>query len=273
MLPDTPSSVVSRKAPKLFRSLGAPSQDSDLKAIATLVGALPPELVALYARHDGQTAEHPQPLFFDSYFIPLRGVDGIERELEKHGRGWLPFGKDFGGSFHALVLDPKRGAVGSVIFYDEDEGSHTVAPSLNAFFERLAKDVEGGARTLDDRLEHTATATLDALGTLAMGEEVRHPALTQAAIRLTRVEPLVIGGGTSAQRAPAARRPELEAPGTIAFAVEKAEEASIELRPLARPGLSTESGSYHHRIPDGGQQAIHYVKGTDRIELRLRWRE
>lgn len=165
--------VVAARAPRLASTLAEPARPEDLEATAKALGRpVPPELVALYKRHDGQRPGHAQPLFFESYFIPLRGLDSVEREIAKRGTDVFVFGKDFGGSFHAVALNKAEGR--PVIFFDEDNGARVVAPSLEVFLEKLATELERGQRKLDDRFERKSTFVLEGAGATAMNARIRH---------------------------------------------------------------------------------------------------
>lgn len=102
--------VLARHLPRLTRALGAPASP-----VALAAASLPPALAALYARHDGQTLAHPQPLFGATYFLPLQGVDSVAAERAYAEPGDIPFGKDYGGAYHALD------AAGEVVLSEEVE--------------------------------------------------------------------------------------------------------------------------------------------------------
>lgn len=243
--------VVARCLPRLARTLAPPASAEAIAAISAQLGRpMPPALAALYARHDGQTHAHPQPLFGETYFLPLSGIDSVAAELAYAPPGELPFGKDFGGTSHALVVD----APGEVVLVDDGGTRTVVASSFGAFLDGLADGIEAGTLGFDDREEQTATFVIDAPAALAVDAAVAAPDLARAGITMVRVADDVLA--------------QAGAHDGLGFFVELPPHASVDL-------ASSAGGHGSFGVPRGGRMVrVHYVVGAvQSLAVTLRWRE
>ncbi|RYE94696.1 MAG: SMI1/KNR4 family protein [Myxococcales bacterium] len=142
-------------APRTRASLLPPASPDALAALGQdFHCALPPGFADLYLTSAGQSAADAAALFRGHFFLPLRGIDGVEtawdQMLEAHEAGapWAsndryPFAKDFAGNF--LCVDD----AGAVLAIDEGEVT-TLAGSIEAFLTDLADALEAGELSLED---------------------------------------------------------------------------------------------------------------------------
>lgn len=136
---------------------------------------LPDPLRAFYRGHDGQAGDAPAGLFYGMTFLSLQGAAEHWKEwqalrdrccaeetagLNEYATsvpadtiatvysdpGWIPVAHDYGGNYLGVDLAPgPAGTVGQVINFGRDEDRKFVlAPSFDAFVERLLAELESG---------------------------------------------------------------------------------------------------------------------------------
>lgn len=186
-------------APRVLELLLPAETDASLDAFASeFECAFPPDLAALYRVHGGQDPAAKVGLFRGYYFMPLRGVDGLETEWDRMvqkadagARGaskeLYPFAKDFGGNF--LCLD--RENAGRIVELEEGE-IHVLAPSMDAFLSSLATDLEKGRSRIEyeeEEVLETAEVVFDAARARKPGDKVVHSVFERLGID-ARVESL-----------------------------------------------------------------------------------
>ncbi len=154
-------------APGFLRPPAAP--DAVASAEAAMGVAFPAELRASLAVHDGE--EEGSPSLFDEWVLlpaaamaqswrtllrlheagelppePLDGMPAGPARPTWHSLRWVPLADDGGGNRLMLDLDPgEGGAAGQlIVFYADAPDRPLVAPSLAAWLERHADDLEAG---------------------------------------------------------------------------------------------------------------------------------
>lgn len=192
--------LLEASAPRTRASLLPPATEDALDALARdFHCALPPGFAALYRTSAGQSSGEAAGIFRGHFFMPLRGVDGVEtawdRMLEAHRAGapWASddryaFATDFAGNY--LCLDDS----GAVLAIDEGEVT-ALAGSLEAFLVDLVDAMEAGDLTVQDppaalaRRVETFEVVFDAARVRTPGEPVHNSAFVELGIE-ARVEAL-----------------------------------------------------------------------------------
>ena len=178
-------------APHLLACFGEPVTAKSLEETVTFLGRdLPTAYVDFLREHDGQrfvTGDIPgagtlAPIFGAFEILPVSYARGEWRSMREWGEGmggieavgpvravyaheaWWPFTVIYGSSHHHCIdLDPAPGGdVGQVIVVSmKDDRRTVIAPSLDAFLERLAGVLDDsvieigahGIELLDDALD------------------------------------------------------------------------------------------------------------------------
>lgn len=165
--------------PRILANLQPPASDAELAGLAESLGvSLPPSFLDLYRWHNGQRdAAQPGPFYGLSFLSVaevraewqnwneiLAGDDstdvhgfcasvvpGVVKELYANRR-WIPFAGDGGGNHLGVDLDPgPKGRVGQVINFGSDEDvKYVLGRTVEAFIERIAKELEAGNYVLMD---------------------------------------------------------------------------------------------------------------------------
>ncbi len=186
-------------APRVRELLLPPVDEATLATFASeFMCAFPPGLAALYRVHGGQHKDARVGLFRGYFFMPIRGVDGLETEWDRMiqkaearagdaSKELYPFAKDFGGNH--LCFDAEHG--GRVVEL-EDNRRKVLAPSMEVFLESVATDLEKGRQTIeldDEEVLETAEVIFDAARPRAPGDVVKHSVFERLMID-ARVEAL-----------------------------------------------------------------------------------
>ncbi|HBP16515.1 MAG TPA: hypothetical protein DEA08_01815, partial [Planctomycetes bacterium] len=160
---------LSRHAPEVLANLAPGADPADLDVFCDqLALELPPQVRALWLRHDGQLNDYPA-LFEFRWFRPLeealaatrrtRGLEEFDWEHELppevdttlYSRWWINFAGEAGGDDWFLDFSPsEEGTPGQVIEVTHNADVRVLAPSLTEFFQGIALALEAGLFEVDE---------------------------------------------------------------------------------------------------------------------------
>jgi len=152
---------IGENRPQLLGQFNPPATDAEIDALQSVIEhPLPADLIALYKTHNGQSDENLAnmvALFGVFTLMPIAAIVGSKQETdpmigtdfdepEWWSRGWLPITENGGGDHHCYdVAGEFHQPAGQIIQFRHDEAPRrVVAPSLDAFFEKIHQRMKAG---------------------------------------------------------------------------------------------------------------------------------